>query len=274
MGENFLQFTEIVTPTSPTANDGLIYVKDDGGGITTPFFLDSSGTETSMIASTSVSNEISQGDTSIIITDVGTGVINFVVDATALGNISIVGGWNIDNAGLNISSTTGFISFQNGFDIVNTSSTTTTFDVPATEFLNMVVGSETRLLLGQDVTISSDDGDDILFQEQGVTVGAYDGGTNNWVFNPANDVQLSPTVDLDLNPGDDIVMTPGSNIIMQPTGEINVFADFDMQAGDTVDFADTATSAGTSTQTLPAQPDGFIIIKVNGASKRVPFYVP
>ncbi len=56
--------------------------------------------------------------------------------------------------------------------------------------------------------------------------------------------------------------------------DINVFDDFDMQAGATVDYADTATTAGTSSQTLPAQPDGFIIIKVNGASKRVPFYVP
>jgi len=53
-----------------------------------------------------------------------------------------------------------------------------------------------------------------------------------------------------------------------------VFNDLDMQAGDTVDFADTSTTAGTSSRTLPAQPDGFIIIKVNGSSKRVPFYVP
>jgi len=57
-------------------------------------------------------------------------------------------------------------------------------------------------------------------------------------------------------------------------GEIRVFADWDMQAGNTVDFADTATSAGTSSQTLPAQPDGFIIVLINGVSKRVPFYVP
>ncbi len=56
--------------------------------------------------------------------------------------------------------------------------------------------------------------------------------------------------------------------------DINVFNDLDMQAGDTVDFADTSTTAGTSSQTLPAQPDGFIIIKVNGVTKRVPFYVP
>lgn len=50
MNSNFIQFTEIATPSNPAANTGLIYTKDDGG-ITTPFFLDSSGTETSMIAS-------------------------------------------------------------------------------------------------------------------------------------------------------------------------------------------------------------------------------
>lgn len=56
--------------------------------------------------------------------------------------------------------------------------------------------------------------------------------------------------------------------------DINVFDDLDMQAGSTIDYADTATTAGTSSRTLPANPDGFIIIKVNGASKRVPYYVP
>jgi len=56
--------------------------------------------------------------------------------------------------------------------------------------------------------------------------------------------------------------------------DINVFEDLDMQAGAQIDFDDVSTSAGTSNRTLPAQPDGFIIIKVSGASKRVPFYVP
>ncbi len=44
-----IRFDEISLPSSPTTDDGLIYVRDDGG-TTTPFFLDSSGTETSMIA--------------------------------------------------------------------------------------------------------------------------------------------------------------------------------------------------------------------------------
>ena len=55
--------------------------------------------------------------------------------------------------------------------------------------------------------------------------------------------------------------------------DINVFNDLDMQAGDTIDYADTATTAGTgSGGTLPANVEDYIIIKVNGTSRRVAFY--
>ena len=55
--------------------------------------------------------------------------------------------------------------------------------------------------------------------------------------------------------------------------DINVFNDFDMQAGDTVDFADTATTAGSgSGETLPANVEDYITIKVNGVTRRVAFY--
>jgi len=132
--------------------------------------------------------------------------------------------------------------FDNGFKIENTDATTTTFDVPSGEILS--------------------------FAESSTEVGKYDGDTNNWVFNPANDVQLTPTVDIDLKPGGDIIVDPSG------AGDMKLFCDIDMDSGDQINFSDVSTTAGTSTQTLPAQPDGFIIIKVSGASKRVPFYVP
>jgi len=47
---NFASFSEIATPATPGGNTGLIYVRDEGT-VTTPFFLDSAGTETSLIAS-------------------------------------------------------------------------------------------------------------------------------------------------------------------------------------------------------------------------------
>ena len=48
MNANFIQFSEISLPSNPASDTGLIYLRDVAG-TTTPFFLDSSGTETSMI---------------------------------------------------------------------------------------------------------------------------------------------------------------------------------------------------------------------------------
>ena len=48
LGANFMQLTEIALPTNPAADNGLIYLRDVAG-TTTPFFLNSSGTETSLI---------------------------------------------------------------------------------------------------------------------------------------------------------------------------------------------------------------------------------
>jgi len=48
LGNNFIQLDEITLPSNPPANTGLIYLRDVVG-ITTPFFLDSAGTETSLL---------------------------------------------------------------------------------------------------------------------------------------------------------------------------------------------------------------------------------
>jgi len=60
--------------------------------------------------------------------------------------------------------------------------------------------------------------------------------------------------------------------VFDSDADINVFNDLDMQAGDTVDFADNSSSASAGGQTLPSNPVGFIVIKVNGTSRKVPFY--
>lgn len=54
--------------------------------------------------------------------------------------------------------------------------------------------------------------------------------------------------------------------------DINVFNDLDLQAGVAIDFADIATAAGAGSRTLPSNPQDFITIKVNGVTRRVPFY--
>ena len=45
---SWINMDEISTPANPSANEGRLYVKDNGG-ITTPYFLDSAGTETSLL---------------------------------------------------------------------------------------------------------------------------------------------------------------------------------------------------------------------------------
>ncbi len=48
---NYANFTEITTPLDPPSNEGRFYAKDVGG-ITTPMWLDSTGTETSLLGGT------------------------------------------------------------------------------------------------------------------------------------------------------------------------------------------------------------------------------
>ncbi len=106
-----------------------------------------------------------------------------------------------------------------------------------------LVGTASRLELAQNITIICDSGDDILFKEGTTTVGKYDGGTNDWTFNPTGDINL--------NPG----------------GEVNVFKDLDMQGSSTIDFA-TSSSAPVGAAA------GSIQVKINGISKLIPFFNP
>jgi len=132
-------------------------------------------------------NEISQGDSFVRVTDVGVGVVNFEVDSTPLGSITTAFGWALEigiilaSGDLTLSS--GDIILGNGFEIRNTSANTTTFAIPAVEFLSITESGAVRILIAEDLLFSCASNDDILFQEIGVTVGRYDGGLNNWIFN-------------------------------------------------------------------------------------------
>lgn len=78
----YLKFDEITTPSAPSANEGILYSKDDGG-TTKLYFQDSAGTETDLLAS-----ELSAGDTSITIIDTGSnGTIINTVDGTQIFSI-------------------------------------------------------------------------------------------------------------------------------------------------------------------------------------------
>ncbi len=153
-----------------------------------------------------------------------------MIEANTLSNTIIVS----PTSSISYTFNTSGLLFPNGFLLDNTDSSTTTLDVPS--------------------------GDVLSFTDGGTEVGKYDGGDDNWVFNPDNDVQLSPTEDIDLTPGDDIVMNPG--------GVVLVSADLDMSGTNTIDMG---TSAG-STNPFSTTADGFFQIKLNGTTKFVPFF--
>jgi len=58
--DSYIEMPEITAPGSPAANTGRIYVADDGGGTTTPYFKDSAGVATSLIAAAAGGNTLDQ----------------------------------------------------------------------------------------------------------------------------------------------------------------------------------------------------------------------
>jgi len=248
-----MELDEIVLPIDPPANKGKIYLRDVGG-ITTPFFLDSTGTETSLIAAGASGNIISQGDSSIVVNDVGIGVINFTVDGVAVGNISTAFGWILDNSDLVISDANGKIIMNNGFEIENTNAILTEFNIPSGETLTITEGLATRISITDDIIINCDNAGNITFQEFGNEVAKYDGSLDSWKFSA--DVTL----------GDSIT----DNLIVNAL----VVSDVVFDSGSTIDYFDFETTgfvAGAA-DALPATPSVYLEMRIQGANIFVPAY--
>jgi len=250
-----MELDEVVLPTNPAANKGKIYLRDDGG-ITTPFFLDSAGTESSMIAGGAGGNVISQGNSNVTVNDAGIGVINFTVDGVAVGNITTAFGWILDNSDLVISDTNGKIMMNNGFEIENTNASLTEFNIPSGETLTITEGLATRISITDDVIINCDSAGDIIFQEFGVEVGKYDGSLDSWKF--------SADVILGNSGTDDIIIN----------GEIQSDVVFD--TGNVIDFFDAQVGVGSAglADNTPASPTAYLNVKLQGVDLVVPAYLP
>jgi len=236
LNDLYVQYQHISTPTVPglitqgqvffnTATNRLSFQRRNDG--------DTAWIISDLEAAASIPNQIVAGDSSISVVDAGTGVFGFVLDGVTVSTVDLsewLFGINLDIDSNNILNPANII-LANGFQIQNTSISITTLNVPNAE--------------------------DLIFAEAGTEVARYDGGNDNWIFNPANDVQLSPTLDVDL--------TPQRDIIMNPTGDIGVFADLDMDGTNTIDF-------GTSASVPPGSALGAIQIKINGTTRLVKFY--
>lgn len=116
-----LQFDEISLPSNPAANKGLIYLRDVGA-VTTPFFLDSSGTESSLIGA-GAANQIIDGNTSATVLD---SAPSFVVLLNGIQKFSIQD-TRIDYANLDL----------HGVDIIN-------FDDTASTLMAQIGGTSTQ----------------------------------------------------------------------------------------------------------------------------------
>jgi len=236
LNDLYVQYQHIATPTVPglitqgqvffnTATNRLSFQRRNDG--------DTAWIISDLEGAASIPNQIVAGDSSISVVDAGTGAFSFVLDGVTVSTVDLsewLFGLDLDIDSNNILNPSNII-LANGFQIQNTSTTITTLNVPSDE--------------------------DLIFAEAGTEVARYDGDNNNWIFNPANDVQLSPDTDVDL--------TPGGDIIMNPTGDIRVFEDLDMDGTNTIDF-------GTSASVPPGSALGAIQIKINGTTRLVKFY--
>ena len=90
---------------------------------------------------------------------------------------------------------------------------------------------------------------------------------------------LSTTVGLEFNvaASDDRIdfeVASGNLVLRILNDQIDVSQDFDMGNGVTVDWASTQSTVGSAggASALPATPTGYVIIKVNGVEKVIPFY--
>ena len=269
-----IKYSEISTPSpNPAANEGFMYAKDVSG-VTTPMWLDSAGTETSLLGGGSGGANQS---------------LSNLTSPTAINQDLNMGTNSISNAGAITSSSadpadTGFIRMGNGEFLAWEASPAHTTDGLITynsserfQFNGTIApdvsggqtigasGMEWGTVYAQSLDISGP----VLFNDSAL----FSTIVSNLI--PSGTRSLGDSTDEweDLRIDGIAYIDTLSNI-----GDIIVSADLDFDTGKYPDLADTSTSvSGTGIQ-LPlngssnAACEGFVIIKVNGATKKIPYY--
>ena len=191
INENYAQFREISTPSRPSSNNARMYAKDVGG-VTTPFWYDSAGNETSMIG----------------------------------------GGGS-------------------------------TFD-PSAITQSLVPRDNDSINLGSTVKIWNRLYVDDIFMKSGSTETAHSIKSSNGGID-INVKEERDTIRLEVD----------DNRIMEVEWDkVKLFKDIDFDNNQTVDFTSSTSRVGSggSADTLPARPVGYITIKINGATRTIPYY--
>jgi hypothetical protein len=278
-------------PSAPTGlSKGIFYVKDNGAGVSKPYFI-GDGQAAIDLSSGGVTEF---DDSTFRIQDNGddTKELAFEVSAITTATTRTITMLDEDITIVGRSSTQ--VLQNKSFEDSNTVFLDTVAQTKKMAFdISPVTAGQTRTISVQD-----QDGEMALIDSAAQTfsgVNTFSGlvsfTANVDIGNSVSDTcTITAVVDSDILPSDGTknlgdATTGWNNIYSDNTlfcsnlkvwtgdSDINVFDDLDMQAGGTVDFADTATTAGTgSGGTLPANVEDYIIIKVNGTSRRVAFY--
>lgn len=264
----------LATPAAPLAiySDGDDLFANTGGGVV----------NLSDIGAGAGSNEISQGDSSVLVSDVGSGAINFTVDNMAQGSITTTFGWVFEN---DVQIPTGDLILGGGGSDIGNIGTLTFADNLASPigvkmysdgtdiFANTSLGVKNLKdigagLTGANVNLSNLGLTEInqsLVPEGSFNLGAI---TKRWstVFTEFLDVIDTAIFDGDVILGD----TDSDTISMN--GKINT--DIEFSAGFTIDFNAGQSAVGSAgfADALPNSPDTYIIVRLNGNELLIPAF--
>ena len=108
---------------------------------------------------------------------------------------------------------------------------------------------------GGNTDLGTPTNQDLIFKEGGTTIGAYDGGMDQWQFKGG-----SGGFNITVNGVQKILF--GNDITI--TDEIKMVGDIDLNSGSYIDYGNDVSSAGSF--------DGYVVIKVNGVLKKLPYY--
>lgn len=292
---NYLEFTEISAPGGdPAANDGWLYVKDDGG-TSALYFEDDSGTVTNVLTGSWIGTATSNLDMEnnsivdidqLVITgstgDTNHGQLvyasgNFDISALASGDIIRF----FTHDGVSGSTQIMTLDASSGTEVVRIHDAT--LDQCAAINFTFTSATPSIFSLADSLVYNVGSGESHNFTvagttEVGITATAVEMNGNN--LNNVGDIKTnSSTSDIGTE------ATPFNSLYLDNTlfinnlkeesagNDINVHHDLDIQTGATVDFADTTASASAGTNgDVPSQVVGYITVKINGISRKVPFY--
>lgn len=243
-------------------------------------------------------NEISQGDSKAEIIDTGTGTFRILLNSATvtdyefsdtaidMKNNDII---NLDditwssgstltqsNAGIQMSAVSGdFIQLR--------AATNTRFEVAANhDAVNINAGTGANGILtfatgngslaniilrdagNFDFVVSTSQ--DMIFKEGATEIGRFDGGLNQWEWNPQTTfkIKIAGTDKISINAGD---ITVSDQILMGNN-------DVDFGTTGFIDFHENATSVGSAgfASPLPSLPVGYATVKIQGVFRKIPFY--